>query len=60
MNSKYIKIKENFNLKTKFIILFWILYLIEKEVYKLKILKKLKIYNIFYILLLKNNSTKKR
>ena len=40
LNSKYIKIKQNWKLKSKFFRLFWVLYLLKKEVYKLKLLKK--------------------
>ena len=36
------------------------LHLIGKQVYKLKLPKKLKIYNIFHILLLKQNTTKNK
>ena len=35
------------------------LYSVDKQAYKLKLLKKWKVYNIYYILLLKQNITKK-
>lgn len=35
LNSKYIKTKQNFKLKAKFFGLFQVVYLVEKQVYKL-------------------------
>ncbi len=40
LNSKYIKIKRNKKLKNKFFELFWVLYIVEKQVYKLELLTK--------------------
>ena len=53
LNSKYIKTKQNWKLKAKFSEPFQILYSVRKQVYKLKLPKKWKIYNIFYVSLLK-------
>ena len=52
LNSKYLQIKQNRKLKTKFLDLFQVLYLVSKQVYKFELLKKWKIHNVFYILLL--------
>ena len=40
LNNKYIKIKKNYKLKFKFFSLIQVLYLVEKQAYKLKQLKK--------------------
>ena len=60
LNSKYIKIKWNHKLKAKFFGLFRILYPIKKQAYKLELSKKLKIHNDFHVLLLEQNTTRKR
>ena len=52
LDSKYIKTKQNRMLEAKLFEPFWVLYLIGNQIYKLKLLKKWKIYNIFYVLLL--------
>ena len=52
LKSKYIKIKWNRKLEAKFFGPFRVLYLIEKQVYKLELSNKYKIYNIFHVLLL--------
>ena len=59
LNSKCIKIKQNLNLKTTFFGPFRVLHLVGKQVYKLKLPKKWKIYDVFHILLLEQNNTKK-
>ena len=46
-------------MKTKFFEPFQIFYLVEKQAYKLKLLKKGKIYNVFYISLLEQDTTRK-
>ena len=43
-----------------FFSLFWILHLVSKQVYKFKLPIKSRIHNIFYVSLLKQNTTKKR
>lgn len=40
LNNKYIKTKYNYKLKSKFISLLWILYLVKIKAYKIKLLKK--------------------
>ena len=47
LNSKHLKTKQNYKLKAKFPGLFQVLYLIDKQLYKLKLLKKWKIYDVF-------------
>ena len=59
LNSKYIKIKQNQKLEAKFFGPFQILYLVRKQAYKLDLPIKWKIYNVFYVSLLKQNTTKK-
>ncbi len=59
-NSKYIKIKQNCKLEAKFFGSFRVLHLVGKQAYKLELPKKETIYDIFYILLLEQDSTKKR
>ena len=39
---------------------FWVLCLICKQVYKLELPRKIKIYNVFHVLLLKQDTTRKR
>ena len=60
LNSKYIKIKQNQKLETKFFGPFQILYPIRKQAYKLDLSIKWKIHNVFYVLLLEQNTTRKR
>lgn len=57
LNGKYIKIKQNQKLKAKFFQLFQVLDTVKKQAYKLKLLKKRKIYDIFFVLLLKQDIT---
>ena len=59
-NSKYIKIKQNRKLEAKFFGLFQILHLIGKPVYKLDLSTKWKIYNVFHMSLLEQDTTRKR
>ena len=59
MNNKYIKTKQNQKLKVKFFELFQVLYLVNKQAYKLELLKKKKIDDIFYVLLLEHNTIRK-
>ena len=40
LNSKYIKTKQNRTLKAKFFAPFWVLHLVSKQAYKLKLSKK--------------------
>ena len=60
MNSKYIKTKQNRKLKAKFFRPFWGLYPADKQVYKLELPRKWKIHDIFHVLLLEQDTKKKR
>ena len=53
LNSKYIKTKRNQKLEAKFFGPFRVLYLLGKQAYKLELLKKWRIYDVFYMSLLK-------
>ncbi len=55
LNSKYIKTKRNKKLKSKFFWPFWVLYVIEKQAYKLESPTKWKIHNVFHVLLLEQD-----
>lgn len=59
LSSKHFKTKRNCKLKAKFLGPFRVLYPVGKQTYKLKLSKKLRIHNVFYILLLEQNTTKK-
>lgn len=54
------KTKQNQKLITKFFGLFQVLYLIKKYVYKLEFFKKWRIFHVFYISLLEQNTTRKK
>ena len=58
-NSKYIQIKQNLNVKTKFFGPFLVLYLVEKQVYKLELPKKWKIHDVFHVSLPEHDTTRK-
>ena len=60
LNSKYIKTKQNRKLETKFLGPFRILYFLRKKTYKLELPRKWKIYNVFHVLLRKQDITKKK
>ena len=60
LNSKYIKIKRNQKLEAKFFGLFWVLYPVWKQAYKLKLPKKWRIHDVFHVSLLEQNTTRKR
>lgn len=59
LNNKHIKIKFKQKLMAQFFDMLQVLYLVGKQVYKLKLLKQKNIYNIFYISMLEQNITKK-
>lgn len=40
LNNKFIKTKQNRKLEAKFLILFWVLYPVNKQVYKIELLKQ--------------------
>ncbi len=52
--------KRNKKLENKFFGHFRVLQAVRKQVYKLKLSTKWKIHNIFYVLLLEQDTTKKR
>ena len=59
LNSKYIKTKRNQKLEAKFLKLFQVLHPIGKQADKLELSKRWKIQNIFHVLLLEQNTTRK-
>ncbi len=60
LNSKYIETKRNKKLKSKFFGPFQVFHAVKKQAYKIKLPTKWKIYDIFHVLLLKQNITKKK
>ena len=40
LSSKHLNTKQNCNVKANFLVLFWVLHPVDKEAYKLKLLKK--------------------
>ena len=60
LNRKYIKTKWNQKLETKFFRPFQVLYPVRKQVYKLELSRKWKIYDVFHVSLLEQNTTKKK
>ena len=59
LNSKYIKIKRNRKREPNFFRLFQVLHPVGKQTHKLKLPKRWKIHNVFYVLLLEYDITKK-
>ncbi len=59
LNSKYIKTKQNRKLEAKFFGPFRVLHLVGKQAYKLELSKKWKIYDVFHVSLLKQDTTSK-
>ena len=60
LNNKYIKSKQNRNLEAKFLGPFWVLHPVGKQAYKLKLLRKWRVHNVFWVLLLEQDTIKKR
>lgn len=60
LNSKYFKTKCNRKLKAKFFRPFRLLHLTEKQAYKLKLLKRWRFHDVFYISSLEQDITRKR
>ena len=58
LNSKYIKTKQNRKLEVKFFEPFRVLHPIGKQAYKLKLPRKWKIHDVFYMSLLEQDTTK--
>ena len=59
LNSKYIKTKQNRKLKAKFFGPFQVFYPVGKQAYKLKLSRKWRIYDVFHISLLEQDTTRK-
>ena len=59
LNSKYIKIRQNCKLETKIFGSFRVLYSVGKYVYKFELPKRERIYDVFQVLLLEQDITKK-
>ena len=59
LNSKYIKTKQNQKLEVKFFGPFWVLHSVEKQAYKLEYPRKWKIYDVFHVSLLEQDTTRK-
>ncbi len=59
LNSKYIKTKKNKKLESKFFGPFRVLHAVGKQAYKLELLAKWKIHDVFHVSLLEQNTTRK-
>ena len=59
MNSKYIKTKRNRKLEAKFFGPFRVLHPVGKQAYKLELPKKWRIYDVFHVSLLEQDTTRK-
>ena len=59
LNSKYIKTKQNRKLEAKFFRPLWILCPVGKQAYKLELPKKWRIHDVFHVLLLEQDTTRK-
>ncbi len=59
LNSKYIKMKRNKKLESKFFKPFRVLYIVEKQAYKLELPAKWKIHDVFHVSLLEQDTTRK-
>ena len=60
LNSKYIKIKRNCKLEAKFFGPFQFYHPVRKQAYKLELLREWKIHDVFHLLLLDPDTTKKK
>ena len=59
LNSKYIKTKRNRKLEAKFFGSFRVLHPVDSQAYKLKLLKRWRIYDVFHLSLLEQDTTRK-
>ena len=59
LSSKHFKTKRNCKLEAKFLGLFWVLYPVGKQAYKLELPKKWRIHDVFHVSLLEQDTTKK-
>ena len=60
LSSKYLKTQQKHKLEAKFLGLFRVLHPVGKQAYKLELPKKWRIHNVFHVLLLEQDTTKKR
>ena len=60
LKSKYLKTKQNRKLEAHFFGPFQVLHLVEKQAYKLELPKKWRIHDVFYVSLLKQDTTRKK
>lgn len=60
LNHKYIKTMWNQKFETQFFGPFWGLYVADKQIYKIKLPRKQRIYDVYQLLLLKQDIIKKR
>ncbi len=60
LNSKYIKTKKNKKLESGFFGPFRVLHAVGKQVYKLEPSTKWKIYDVFHVSLLEQDTTRRR
>ncbi len=60
LNSKYIKTKRNKKLESKFFGPFQVFHTVGKQVYKLELPTKWKIYDVFHVSLLEQDTTRRR
>ena len=59
LTSQYIKTKQNCKPEFKFFRPFWVLHPVEKQAYKLELPKRWRIYNVFHMSLLEQDTTRK-
>ena len=59
LSSKHLKIKRNYKLENKVLGLFQVLHPVDKQAYKLELARKWKIYDVFHVSLLEQDTTKK-
>ena len=59
LNNKYIKTKRNRKLEAKFFRPFQVLHPVRKQAYKLKLPKRWRMHNVFHVLLLEQDTTRK-
>ena len=60
LNNKYIKTTHNRKLEAKFFGLFRVVYFVGKQAYKLELLRKWRIHDVFHMTLLEQDTTRKR
>ena len=60
LNSKYIKTKRKRKLEAKFFGPFQVLYPVDKQAYKLKLLERWRIHDVFHVWLMEQDTTRKK